>query len=90
MSNSNKTYLVVNEDENGKILFRTPDGRVRWYRAGGNATQPKYIIQTLVNLYGATEGAEVYEKFMKALLAVRTIKPWYEYTWAIVVYETHE
>lgn len=84
-----KTYLIV-EERYWKTFFKTPEGNVRWYRAGGSQTKPKYIIESLVKLYGATEWAEIYDKFMKALYAVKTINPVFWQTWAIVVYEGND
>lgn len=63
------------------------------YRAGGNELQPKFIQQSLIDLYGKKEGIEIYNKYNKALLNIDNLdidKQWNGPTATLVCYKKVE
>lgn len=68
------------------IMFEWQDWS-QIYFAWWNEEKPKFIIQSLYELYWE-EGIEIYKKFMNGLLNVNNIDLWYSFpTAALVLYK---
>ena len=70
------------------IVFEWTDW-TKAYFAWWNESKPKFIIQSLVQLYWKEEWFDIYKKFCNWLLNIKNIKSPKDWvtTWALVIYK---
>ena len=77
----NKTYFYLKQEDNWDYYFTNSS----WDRLHF-AWQPKYIIESLVNLYWQKEWLDIFNKFLYWLDNIKNVSKFKNRTWAFVLY----